>query len=167
MGERMALCVCGCRQKVKFGRGYLNARSAELRVVSDFAMLVHEALALRPIPNTPPNELTAVRSNIVLLAARNSYYAVALHDYSVGSKTEIAVSDVLNNRQNVFNDELLLIDTACYSSSFCLLNGSLSKNDFLREVDKFSSTQRVKVKMSFNNVRMTGNEAERALLPQL
>jgi hypothetical protein len=163
----MALCVCGCGQKVKFGRGYLNTRSLELRVVSNFAMLVHAALARRPIPNTPPTELVAVRSNIDLLAARNSYYSVALHDYSVGSKTEIAVSDVLNNRQNVFNDELLLIDAACYSSSFCLLNGSLSKSDFLREVDKFSSTQRVKVKMSFNTVRMTGNEAERALLPQL
>jgi hypothetical protein len=163
----MALCVCGCEQKVKFGRGYLNARSAELRVARDFGILVYEALALRPLPNTPPSELEDVRSIIFSLAARCKYYSDALHDYSVGSETEIAVYDVLNNRPKVFNDELSLIDTACYSSVFCLLNESLSKRDFLREVEKFSSTQRVKVKTTFNTVRMTANEAERALLPQL
>jgi len=153
----MALCVCGCGQKVKFGRGYLNTRGAELRVVSDFAMLVHEALALRPIPNTSPTELVAVRSRIVSLADRCKHYSDALHDYSVGSTTEGAVSDVLNNRPKVFDDELSLIDIACHAGCFCLLNESLSESDFLREFDKFSSQQRVKANRSLDLARKMGN----------
>jgi len=160
------LCSCGCEQKVKFGRRYFNSRSADLRAVKELGMLVHSALTMRPIPNTPQHELDKVRLRISSLAADCLFYSNALHDYSIGLAGKHAVSNVLSNRPKVFSDELTLIDATCYSASFCLLNGSMSNEQFLQQVEKFSDKQKMKVKQSFDLVRRMASIQERARLPK-
>lgn len=130
-------------------------------------MLVHSALTMRPIPNTPHHELEKVRLRISSLASDCLFYSNALHDYSIGLAGKHAVANVLSNRPKVFSDELALIDATCYSVSFCLLNGSMSNEDFLQQVEKFSKKQRMKLKQSFDLVRRMANVQERASLPRL
>lgn len=162
----MASCACGCQRKVKFGRGYLNTRGVELQVVSGFGLLVEQTLPLRPLPNTPPDELERVRHHLKGIAVMCLGYAGILHDYSVGLTTDASNSHVLNNRQQVFNDETALIDAICYCAAHCLLNGSLSSNDFLAEIKKLSPGQRTKAQSSMNLVRQMASGEERKLLPQ-
>lgn len=163
----MGMCSCGCGEKVKFGRGYLNSRSDELRVVSRFGTLVEQKLTERPIPNTPQRELEGVRKQIIHLTTLCRLYSGKLHDYSVGATSEREASEVLSNRLTVFRDETSLIDVVCYSACFCLLNGSLSDTEFLQEIEKLSSNQRVKAKSSMNIVRAMASEEEQRFLPQL
>lgn len=163
----MAICNCGCGLKVKFGRGYLNSRSLELRAISEFGFLIEQTLPTRPIPNTPSSERDRVRNHLKGLAVFCLAYSDSLHSYSLGHTSESQSSDVLGNRQKVFNDEVALIDAVCYCSAFCLLNGSLTENEFRAEVQKLSTGQRAKVRISMNLVRQMANEEERKVLPQL
>jgi hypothetical protein len=163
----VAACACGCRQKVKFGRGYLNSRGVELKVVSGFGFLVEQKLAMRPIPNTPPEELDRVRNLLKGLSIMCLTYSGTIHDYSLGLVSESSASSVLNNRQRVFNDETALIEAICYSAAFCLFNGSLSESEFRSEVGKLSSGQRTKAQVSMRFVRQMASEDERRQLPQL
>jgi hypothetical protein len=162
----MTSCGCGCQRKVKFGRRYLNTRGVELQVVSGFGFLVEQLLPLRPIPNTPADELERVRQHIKGIAVMCLGYSGVLHDYSVGLTTGASGSHVLNNRQQVSNDEIALIDLICYCAAFCLLNGSLSSDDFLAEIKKLSLSQRTKAQKSMNLVRQMASGEERKLLPQ-
>jgi len=161
----MANCACGCGKKVKFGRGYLNTRSSELKIVSDFGTLVRERMTQREIPNTPSEELEKFRSNLGALATFCFHYSVSLHGYSIGQLEESEVSQVLQSRALVFEQEILLIDTALYVAVFCLLNGSLTKSEFLSEIQRFSKAQHLKAKTTLAKLRSMCSPEENLVIP--
>lgn len=163
----MANCVCGCGKKVKFGRGYLNTRSSELKVLSDFGALVRERMTQREIPNTPTEELEKVRNHLGALATFCVHYSVSLHGYSIGQLEESEVSQVLQSRALVFEHESSLIDTALYVACFCLFNGSLSRDEFVSRVGEFSKAQNVKAKMTLSKLRSMCTPEENLAIPNV
>lgn len=150
----MPVCNCGCGRKVKFGRGYLNNRSKELRVAAELGIAIFvelgKAEGRERIPEKLKVALAAIFPDRLSSIARLcSDQAEKTHSYSVGLATESEMPD----RRNVFNSEVELLRLIGIGGGICVEIGRYSESGMTERLGQLSSVQRNKMYESLGRIR--------------
>lgn len=149
----VAVCKCACGRKVKFGRGYLNNRSQELREAAELGIAIFAELRKAEERERIPEKLKAALAVIFpdrlnSVARRCSDQVERLHNYSVGLATESEMPD----RGDVFNSEVELLGLIGIGGGLCVEIGRFSETGMTEMLSRLSPVQRNKMYESLGRI---------------